>query len=644
VEPVKLPTRKAEALLAYLVASSGIEQRREKLVSLLWGERRDAQARHSLAQTILVIRKALGDGARGALVSSGQSVFLEPSCVDVDVWQFERLAAKQMPDADIAAMELYRGIFLDGICVREQAFDDWLRDERDRLKSMACETLGRIIDRRIAAGDDGHAIEAARRLLELDPYRERAHRSLMRLHHRAGHDAAALRQYQICAEILREELGIEPDAETRALRDKILGSRSPPGDRSHRAFRSIASPLRGSVSGGPVIAVLPFSGFGDDLAHDAFCGGIAEDIIAGLSRVSGCSVIALDLVSTDERDARGVKRMADELGVRYVLAGALRRTDDVLRVNVKLIDAGSGSYLWAERYDGNLVDVFALDEIAETIVGSVETILIRTEQDRAIRSAARNLQAYDYAMRGAAYDRRMTSEDNIKAQDMFERAIGLDPDNAQALAGLAGTLLHANLMGRSPDPRKVLGAASEYAKQALALDDSLAKAHVVLGAVHLFSGRNELAVAEGKRAIALDPGNADAHESLAFFLIADGLAPEALCVAEKALRFNPLHPTRLYYTTLSSALYLTEQYEAAAKAGEQALPYDSDSRASWLRTTAAYAQLGDMDRAQRHAHELIKVDPEFSLNGFSKFLPYKRTPDINHYVEGLRMAGLPELR
>jgi DNA-binding SARP family transcriptional activator/alpha-beta hydrolase superfamily lysophospholipase len=221
-----LPTRKAEALMAYLAVPEGRAHRRDKLASLLWGDRDDTQAHHSLAQTVHVIRKTLGESGKDALISNVHTVALKPSFIDVDVSEFEALAAQSTPEAHAAAIRLYRGELFEGVSIREEAFEDWLLGEQRRLNTIALGTLEQLLDHQVAAGDDKAAIGTAHKLLALDPLQEPVHRTLMRLNRHAGHEVAAIRQYQTCAKILRHELGIEPDAATHTLYREIVDDRT----------------------------------------------------------------------------------------------------------------------------------------------------------------------------------------------------------------------------------------------------------------------------------------------------------------------------------------------------------------------------------------------------------------------------------
>ena len=393
----------------------------------------------------------------------------------------------------------------------------------------------------------------------------------------------------------------------------------------------------------PSIAVLPFDNMSGDPEQEYFSDGITDDIITDLSKVSGLFVIARNSTFVYKGRAVDLKHVARELGVRYVLEGSIRRAGGKVRINAQLIDATSGSHLWAERFDGDLKDIFALqDQITESIVTTLAVTLTRAEQGRAMHKETRILQAYDYVLRGTTYHHRLTREDNVKAKEMFVQAIELDPDYAPAYAGLAWVLVHDSNQGWSTDPKASLELALEHARRAVLLDDGLAKAHMVLGDVFCWMKRHEQAVAEGRRAIALDPSYAEGHMALAYYLVTSGQAEKAVEEAQKALRFNPVYAHQIYYSVLGQSLYMTKQYEAAMAASEQGVSRDPNARGLRIWLAATYAQLGQMDDARCHAKELLRLWPNFSLQRLAKLLPYKSKPDLDHWIDGLRKAGLPE--
>src|SRR2546427_9833052 len=220
-----LPTRKAQALLAYLALPLGQAHPREKLATLLWGDMQDAQARGNLRYALSKIRKALPRSARSGLVLNGPSVALDPAIVDVDVARFERLVADGRPEALEQIAGLYRGDLLAGLALEERAFEGWLTSERERLHELAIQGLGRLLIHQQKAGAAEPAVQTGLRLLALDSLQEPVHRAVMRLYARLGRREAALRQYQLCVDAVKRELSTQPEAETNQLYQEILRSR-----------------------------------------------------------------------------------------------------------------------------------------------------------------------------------------------------------------------------------------------------------------------------------------------------------------------------------------------------------------------------------------------------------------------------------
>ena len=221
-EVLHLPSRKAQGLLAFLALRPGQPYSREKLAALLWGDTADEQARHSLRQTLCVLRKALPPTKPPSLLIRGETVALNPAAVTVDVATFEGLVTQGTPGALERAAALYQGELLEGLGLREEAFEEWLRAERERLHELAIHALAKLLAHQARTGATEGAIQTAVRLLALDPLQEPVHRTLMRLYVKQGRRGAALRQYQTCLGVLRRELSVEPEPETTRLYHELV--------------------------------------------------------------------------------------------------------------------------------------------------------------------------------------------------------------------------------------------------------------------------------------------------------------------------------------------------------------------------------------------------------------------------------------
>src|SRR5262245_48268463 len=244
---LRLPTRKAEALLAYLALPPGRPHAREILIALLWGERGDAQARHSLSQTLFSIRKVAADvGAPTPVVVDMRGVALDPASVGVDADRFAQLAAARTPAALGEAATLYQGDLLEGLRLHEEGFEEWLADERRRLHELALSVYSGLLEHYSAADRTEEALHSALRLLALDPLQESVHRQVMRLYSARGRPSSALKQYELCARTLRRELEVEPETETTALRDEIRQMRATRGGAGDRRSTGAALAASGS--------------------------------------------------------------------------------------------------------------------------------------------------------------------------------------------------------------------------------------------------------------------------------------------------------------------------------------------------------------------------------------------------------------
>jgi TolB-like protein len=433
-EALALKGRKTQALVAYLALSPGQQRSREELVGLLWGERGEEQSRSSLRQSLSELRKALGEPGESLLTADRDSVSRNAEAVDVDVSAFERLIDEGTPTALEQAAELYRGGLLDGIGVHDPAFEDWLRGDRQRLNERACDAIAKLLDHQLA-GDSETAIATGRRLLALDPVREATHRALMRLYAGKGERAMALKQYQACRDVLDAEMGIAPEPETEALVEEIRGSGA--GEPKGMPVPEPAGEPRPN-SDRPSIAVLPFTNLSGDPEQDYFAQGITQDIITELARFGSLRVVGQ--VSTFELGdrARDPKAAGRTLGVRRLVTGNLRKASNRVRVSVQLIDCETGVHEWAERYDRDLVDIFAIqDEVVHAVVIALGVRITAAERERALRKRPDKLEAYDYALRCDycldLYDRESLEEGHRLA----ELAVATAPSYARAYGRLA---------------------------------------------------------------------------------------------------------------------------------------------------------------------------------------------------------------
>jgi adenylate cyclase len=359
------------------------------------------------------------------------------------------------------------------------------------------------------------------------------------------------------------------------------------------SIRTPQSPIRNQealpLPDKPSIVVLPFTNMSNDPEQDYFSDGITEDITSDLSKISSLFVIARNSAFTYKGKAVKVQDVSREMGVRYVLEGSVRKSDNQVRVTTQLIDATTGGHLWSERYDRPLTDIFALqDEIVQKIVTTLKLQITLTEQGFIVRKTTDNLEAYDYYLRGRNYSVRATREAIAQARQMYERAIALDPQYAEVYAWLGGTYWLEWVWRWSVAPQ-TLERAFELAQKAAALDDSLPLAHSVLSLVYLHKKQSDQALTEGERAIALDANNADSYAYQADVLNMAGRAEEALKMTERAMRLNPRYPP-WYLVELGWAYRLTGRYAEAIVALKEVVSRNPDHFSGHVHLAISYLE------------------------------------------------------
>jgi adenylate cyclase len=419
-----------------------------------------------------------------------------------------------------------------------------------------------------------------------------------------------------------------------AIRSFYLHPASPPEEVVDKNTPGLELP------GKPSIAVLPFGNMSDDPQQEYFSDGITEEIITGLSKVPHMFVIARNSTYIYKGKPVKTQQVSRELGVRYVLEGSVRKAGDRVRISAQLIDATTGHHLWAERYDRNLKDIFAIqDEITKNIITALQVELREGEEARVYGRGTGNLDAYLKLLQGREHSNRFNREGNILARQMYEEAIVLDPEYAVAYLRLSATHLMDLIYGSSKSPQRSLVQAEELIKKALALDESLAEAYSFLGRIYLTKRQYAKAVSEGERAIALAPNSAFAHAALAFTLHFAGRPEESLGLYKKAIRLNPI-PRSWYLTGLASSYRMMGQYREAIALFKKVLRSNPDHLLAHMGLASAYSLLGREEEARAEAEEVLRIDPKFSLDHLSSSLLYKNRLDTELVLDSLRKAGL----
>jgi TolB-like protein len=391
----------------------------------------------------------------------------------------------------------------------------------------------------------------------------------------------------------------------------------------------------------PAIAVLPFINMGGDAEQEYFSDGISEDIITALSKLRWFFVIARNSSFIYKGKAVHLKQVAEELGVGYVVEGSVRKVGERVRIIAQLNDVATGSHIWAERYDRELADVFAVqDEITEAIVAAIEPQLYAAENFRARRKPPDSMDAWDLVMRALSHYWRVTRQDNVVAQALLEKATAIDPHYGQALGVLATSHTFSAHMGWE-DMATVAPIAERAAAAAILADSEDPWAHCALACVYLFARRFDDSLAEFELALRLNPNFSLAQGYYGLALAYCGRWPEAVSAAQRALLLSPRDPLSAVYCGIASyAQFVGRNYDEAMRLAREGIRQRADFVGAHRVLTAAAGMAGQTDAAKAALQELRRAQPNISLGWIASQMPIQHDAEREHYLEGLRRAGL----
>ncbi|MGF7006170.1 BTAD domain-containing putative transcriptional regulator [Aminobacter sp. BE322] len=642
--PVRFATRKTAQIFAALVLAGGKPVRREALCEAFWPGRGEAQARNSLRQALVDIRRSFpaGNAARVEVESDLDTVTLKAEPGTADIWVFEQTA--QGDDGGLAtAAELYRGDLLAADAIHEGT--DWFAPHQRSYRRIALQVAERLSQAAPRPGSPSAAAceRLAERLLAADPTAEEAHRAIIRLCLQRGQPNAALRQYKLCQEALRRELEAEPEAATSALIEAEREVSPPPGQNSTSPVPDRQSPSRGTDQ--PSVVVLPFenlSGPEDEFLVE----GVVEEITATLSRVSDFFVIARQSAYTYRGRFVDLAEIGRELGVQYAVEGSVRRSMDRVRVAVKLEDTRTRAQIWSERYDRAASDIFALqDEIAGQVAGAMHPALLKAEIEAARRKPPESLRAYELVLRAYPDIWSATSDGNRLGIALLEQAIAADQRYGRAYAlrawGHAQNLVY--LWSSDPDRERQLALADAETAARLASNDPMALT-AMGAALSMCTTDQSRAGAYIERALALDPNSAWAWARSGWVAIYRDQPQAARRDFERAMALSPFDPLEHNFTMgLAAASGLEGKFAQAAKLTQDMI--DKNPQVTWAyRQLAAYSVFaGDPEAARRAIATLRAANPGVSIAVMKKSHPFRHIPRLfDTFVEGWRRAGLPE--
>ncbi len=398
----------------------------------------------------------------------------------------------------------------------------------------------------------------------------------------------------------------------------------------------------------PSIAVLPFDNLSSDLEQAYFADGIVEDLITALSRFPWLFVIARNSSFTYKGKSVHTKQVSEELSVRYLVEGSVRKSDTRIRVTAQLIDAVNDHHVWADTYDRPVGDLFDLqDEITQTITGVLVPALSSAERKRSSRSSRPSLDAWEAYQKALAYYYRPYSDgDHAEARRLFDQAIELDPSIADAHVMVALMGVYAVNSGQSSyssPPEEILAEAARAAERAVQLEDNNSLAHTALGRIRGLLGDEEVGIAECKTAVDLNPNLAVAHHELGFALYYSGQFAEAMLCFEKAIRLSPNDPSRWnFYYMKGCSLYSLGEYEEAIVSLKDAVRLRPAAFWPYTQLASSLAGLGRMEEARAAIQETLARKPDCTVAFVSETTKSLPSDDRKKFLEHLQKAGLPD--
>jgi TolB-like protein len=452
-------------------------------------------------------------------------------------------------------------------------------------------------------------------------------------------DAALVTCIQELRKALRDNARRPRYIETLHRRGYRFIAKSPDTLKPGRGTKPAYLPLPGR----PSIAVLPFANMSGEPDQEHFADGISEDLITGLSHIRWLFVIARNSTFVYKGRAVDVKAVARDLGVRYVLEGSVRRARNRLRINAQLVDATIGVHHWAEKYDRDVDDIFAVqDEITRSVAGAIEPSLLAAESIRALARSPDDLGAWELVARAQAHFWRLTRADHEAAVKILEHAVLAYPDYASARSLLGFRLIFAAHMGWLPRDEG-LSHGHQHAVRAVALDERDSWGHIGLGYWAMMQRRTEESIAAFRRAVALNPNSAAAHGHLSHIFAFAGQDREAIVHAEEAIRLSPLDPEMAFFLGgIAVAHYTAGRFTESLKYATDALRLRPGFQGGQRMRCASLAQTGAVDEARAMLDTIRREQPQLSAAWIRASVPYQTPELIERFIDGMRKAGLTD--
>lgn len=583
------------ALLTLIVAAWPQPLSRDRAMALLWPERDTPNARRLLNLAVHVLRAALGEDA---IASTGDGLLLNPSRLTCDLHELRAAIAADMPER---IARLYTGSLLDGFHLDDSTdFGYWLDERRSELSHAYIDALRALAERQKQSGDVHGRVSTCRRMVAADPHSGAYAQALMHALEDAGDRAGAIQHASDHAQRLRSELDLEPDAEVITLAKQLRAApvRRPSAQSADVNPRS------------PSVAVLPFLNLSADAENEYFADGITEDVIAHLSKIQALKVISRTSVMPFKQRQQSLKEIATTLGATALLDGSVRHVGDQVRIVAKLIDVQSDKHLWAETYDRQLTDIFAIQtDVALQIAAALKAELSPDERTRVRREPTKDIQAYKLFLKGRQSFIKYTTEGLVHAIEYFDRAIARDPTFALANANLAMSYTELAESGMMA-PDVAYGRAAEAAASALRLDPDLGAAHCTMAYVKMvrdfdWSGAEQAF----KRALELSPSGDDTYDLYGRLCAGLERYDEAIALQRRARELDPLAHRMDGVTTLLRA----GRYDEGVVEGRDAVDLEPGYDRARATLGWAYFLSGEQDEGLAELERAVSLSPENTL-------------------------------
>jgi TolB-like protein len=628
-QAVSLNTRKAKALLVYLAMAVGKPQSRDLLASMLWGRSATEQAKASLRQTLSMLRKSLPPDI---ISIDSETVSLDPGVVLLDVANFEQALKQESIQAMEGAVEQYRGDFLAGFEITEKEFEQWHIGEQIRLRELAIRNFSRLADHYESIKDLDRCIDISRKILALDPLRERSLLSLMRCLTGSGRRESAIRDYRAFETLLQQELGIETEESTRSLYEEILKNHPLPeipivnaiaplnqSDSENTGATTAVKPTSKAT-----IAVLPFDNLSGDDSQNYFSNGITEDIIIELSKFRSITVFGKSSsFSMRDKDIDGIAINNNALGADYLVKGSVRRADSKIRISAQLVVASSGEQIWGQKYDRELRDVFEVqDEVTSSIVATLGGRLAEHRGVIRQHTSPNDWSVYDLVLKAQELHYRIQKQPNAEARRLLEQAQAMDAENARIYSLLGAVHLLDYVLHWTNNPQKGLGLALDNGRKSIQLDNSDSLAHARLGETLIHFDQLSEAEAHFRKALKLNPNDCEAIALHSIYLLAVGKLEESLQALDKVQKLDPYD--RVWIPWCRGETLLNKQcFEEAIQAFEEVTEPINDLKAS---LAVCYVKIGKIDIAKELLTQFIDTaqqeNPLFPGPKFEDWVPF----------------------